>query len=152
MKPHLKAVQTTNNIIVDSETGEELEESTTTRTIVAGDIGEFYTTYIALEARLNNLSLSEERVFRYCCMNCGRKNEITFTKPIIERFSKEGSLAEQTIRNCVSNLAKKNLLITIGKGGGVYIVNPRFINKQRISEHRKLLKYVLELVGPEGEL
>lgn len=149
MKEHLKIVSEKKIVYADPATGQVFDEETQTTKVVVGDSGEFIMLFVAIEAKLNDLSLSEERVFRHCCLQCNKKNEITFTRPTIERFSKESGLAEQTIRNCVSNLTKKKMLLTLHKGGGVYIVNPRYLCKQKLSEHKKLMRYVLDIVCPD---
>lgn len=73
---------------------------------------------------LNKLSLTEERLFIRCCVYCNYDKIINLSKDYREFSKWEFGLAEQTLRNCITNLVKEGLLIRVAKG--VYQVDVRW--------------------------
>jgi len=142
MKEKLKTVGTSHSMIV--EDGVIVEESFQEDKVVVGDSGEFFLLYVSVHAKLKELSLSEERLFRYCCMECDRNNWINLSKDLRDICIRETGLAAQTIKNALSTLVRKSLLIKRSERGGNYMVNPRYLTKQGTKARKKLLKFVLE--------
>jgi hypothetical protein len=142
MKEKLKTVGTSHSMIV--EDGVIVEESFQEDKVIVGDSGEFFLLYVSVHAKLKELSLSEERLFRYCCMECDRNNWINLSKDLRDVCIRETGLAAQTIKNALSTLVKKCLLIKRSERGGNYMVNPRYLTKQGTKARKKLLKFVLE--------
>ena len=142
MEERLKVSETSHSIIL--EDGKLVEESFHEDKVIVGNSGEFFLLYVSVQAKLNELSLSEERLFRYCCMGCDKDNWINLSKDLREMCVKSTGLAEQTIKNGLSNLVKKHLLIKKSERGGNYMLNPRYLTKQGTKARKKLLKFVLE--------
>lgn len=142
MKEKLKTVGTSHSMIV--EDGVIVEESFQEDKVIVGDSGEFFLLYVSVHAKLKELSLSEERLFRYCCMECDRNNWINLSKDLRDICIRETGLATQTIKNALSTLVRKSLLIKRSERGGNYMVNPRYLTKQGTKARKKLLKFVLE--------
>lgn len=142
MKEKLKTVGASHSVIV--EDGVIVEETFQEDKVIVGDSGEFFLLYVSVQAKLKELSLSEERLFRYCCMECDKNNWINLSKDLREVCAVETGLAEQTIKNALSTLVKKCLLIKRSERGGNYMVNPRYLTKQGTKARKKLLKFVLE--------
>lgn len=142
MKEKLKTVNTSHTAII--EEGVLVENTYQEDKIVVGDSGEFFLLYVSVHAKLKELSFSEEILFRYCCMECDRNNYINLANDLRKVCVKESGLAEQTIKNALTILVKKNLLLKRSERGGNYMVNPRYLTKQGTKSRKQLLKFVLE--------
>jgi predicted ferric reductase len=142
MKEKLKTVGVFQNTVVEDST--LVESSYEEDKVVVGSSGEFFLYYVAVHAKLKELSPSEAVLFTYCCMECDRNNWINLSKDLREICSKESGLAIQTIKNSLAVLVKKDLLLKKSERGGNYMVNPRYLTKQGTKARKKLLKFVLE--------
>lgn len=142
MKEKLKTVGVAHTAII--EEGKLVEDTYQEDKIIVGDSGEFFLYYVAVHAKLKELSPSEAVLFTYCCMECDRNNWINLSKDLREICAKESGLAIQTIKNSLAVLVKKDLLLKKSERGGTYMVNPRYLTKQGTKARKKMLKFVIE--------
>jgi predicted transcriptional regulator of viral defense system len=143
MKPYLKKVQEKEFIVVDSQTGEEIDNFTKDVTIVTNTKEQFVQLYISVLGKLSELTLSEERVFIYCILRCDNENIMNITKYDKERLTKQFGVANSTIANALRKLNKLGLCKRIVRG--TYLVNPTYVWKGNSSDRKTVLKQFLSI-------
>ena len=71
-------------------------------------------------------------------------NKVIINKQLYSLISENTGLTEGAIRNTVSVLVKKDLLIKDAKFRGIYYLNPKFFFKGKLTDRIKSFKLVLE--------
>lgn len=74
----------------------------------------------------------------------GIGNMISLNKTLLNKISYETSIQEQSIRNMISSLKKKNLLLTKDGERGVYYLNPVYFFKGALTDRVKCYKKTIE--------
>ena len=141
--PYEKIVQTDTISYVDKNTGEYLGGDIKRRKIVVGSPNEFIKMFLAIESVIMDLSVSEYKVFLYCCLHCSKENRISINKIVRAEIAKDYSVADSTIKGATARLTEKSLIKSIGRGA--YLVNPQYVCKTDESARRKLLEYSLTI-------
>lgn len=137
---------TTINNYIDSETGEVLEtESSIKRsTIVLTSKEDFVLMFTETMGLVDGLDKVAIKVIQWCALNAKyNDNSISLNKYYREVICNKFSLTDGTIRNAISRLKKKNILIPLG--GGVYRINPRYYWKGDSKKRKEVMKFILEV-------
>lgn len=70
-------------------------------------------------------------------------NMITYNGVFKDQVMKRTGLKEGTIKNSLSNLVKKEMLLK-DKNKGVYYLNPKYFFKGKLGDRTKLIKRTIE--------
>lgn len=90
---------------------------------------------------LSGLGSIEKDILIWCSQNCLiDTNVINLGVGYREFICKEFGLKDQSVKNAISNLVKKGILLR--KGGGVYIVHPKYFWRGDMGKRKQ---YILEL-------
>lgn len=146
MKPYLKNVKTETVSFIDTSTGELIENQVKKTNVVVQSREEFVQLYISIEAKLLELTPSEERVLFYCILHCDRENLIrlsSYDKKIIEDKWK---IAPSTIANALSRLKALKILIPLERA--TFRINPTYAWKGSSNDRTQMLRRVLEIECP----
>jgi hypothetical protein len=146
MKPYLKNVKTETVSFVDTSTGELIENQVKKTNVVVQSREEFVQLYTSIEAKLLELTLSEERVLFYCILHCDKENLIRlspYDKNIIEE---KWNLASSTIANALTKLKSLKILIPLGRS--TFRINPVYAWKGTSNDRTQMLRRVLEIECP----
>jgi hypothetical protein len=146
MKAHLKTVYTEAQTTIDSETGEVIDVTTKEVKVLTDTREEFLQFYISLEAKIIEMSLSEERLLMYCIIHCDRNNVINIGSYAKKEINNKYKIASSTIANGLSQLMSKGVIVRVGRGA--YKINPRYVWKGNSNDRRSSLKYFLEVECP----
>lgn len=142
--------ETNNLIVVDSETGEVLDESKEVKRnkYLAKTKEEFYFTYLSAISLIDHLDKVAQKVLFYCNMYCQwETNMISLTKGILKDMEDKIGLKYQTIRNSIVKLKKLGVFIDLG--GATYRINPKYYWKGSYDSRIKTMKWVLEIECPD---
>lgn len=134
------------NNFLDTETGETVETSSEVKheTIVVNDEESFATHYSSVIGALKHLDFASTKVLIWCSLNAATNtNKISLVKPFCEDIGEEYGLAYNTVKNCISKLKQKEILIPIGSG--VYRINPKYFWRGNSNQRNRTMKYVLEV-------
>jgi DNA-binding MarR family transcriptional regulator len=137
-------------IIIDSETGEVLQQEVSTKVIKRVAQEDFIQVYLEdLAALLNVTAISEIRVlmvlWRMASFNKENDkagNRIVLVKPIKEEIATELNLTAGTIDNILRKLLNKNLIIKIDRT--IYTLNPQYFFKGYMKDRLKVVKTIIE--------
>lgn len=69
-----------------------------------------------------------------------KANYVSLDAILLSKIREETGLKDQSIRNSICSLAKKNILIKDKNMRGIYYLNPNYFWKGKISENTKNLK------------
>lgn len=144
----VKTEQVTDNFF-DQESGELINTSKHTKThrIILDDKDEFVFMYMSVLSLIDDLDNVCVKVLCHCCrLSTKGTNMVALTKPFIEDISDRTKLKEQTIRNAIVRLVKKNALIKLG--AATYRINPRYYWKGNSTERLKTMEYILRVECP----
>ena len=144
--PYLKNVNEQITQIISEETGEVIDVQTKVTTVVASDREQFIQIYTSLEAKLSELTLSEERVLFYCIFHCDDTNTIKFGTYDKKLISKKWGLEEGTVSNCITKLHRKGLVVRIDRAA--YRVNPIYAWRNTSNTRKQTLKHFLTVECP----
>ena len=146
MQTYLKTVYSESNTTIDSESGEVLDVQVKEKKILVETREEFIQVYTSIEAKIINMSLSEERVWMYTLLHCDKQNIIritTYDKKIIDE---KWGLSPSTVANSITKLAELGLLIRLERA--TYRVNPRYAWKGNSHDRGMMLTHVLTIECP----
>ena len=129
-----------NTIIMDSETGEVIEQERK-ESLAVGKEPNYYKVYINDLANLQGLNPTEKMVLEILSANMTFDNLIVLIKPIKEKLVKITGKEFETIKKAIQGLAKKNVLIKEERA--CYRVNPKYVAKGKW-EDIKALRLVIE--------
>lgn len=73
-----------------------------------------------------------------------KANYVSLDAILFQRIKESTGLKEQSIRNSICSLAKKNILIKDDKMRGIYYLNPNYFWKGKISENTKNIKVMFD--------
>ena len=134
--------------VIDSDTGELLDESVDTAHFFLNvDSNEsFFMVYAsAVSALSGGLSALDEKLLRWICMEAGyNSNRISLQKNIKEEFAKKHGVKLQSVSNSVHNLKSKGVIVP--QGNGNYIINPNMFWKGSRGERVKNYEFYLSVV------
>lgn len=147
MKPYLKNVKTETNSFIDTSTGELIERQEKKTNVVVQTREEFVQLYTSIEAKLLELSLSEERVLFYCILHCDRENLIRVSSYDKKQMQDKWSIAASTIANALTTLKRLKILIPLERG--TFRINPVYAWKGTSNDRTLMLKRVLEIECPQ---
>lgn len=95
----------------------------------------------------HDLDGTELKLITYCAVNAEyNSNTVNLTRPMCGIIEEKLGIGYQTIKNTITKLKKKNILIPMGSG--TYRVNPKYSWKGTSDERRKVMQYVLEVECP----
>lgn len=152
MKEKKVYTEKVKNNYIDTATGEVISTDVQVKhhKVVVPTKEAFAFQYAAIIGELKELSGRDIKVLTYCAINASTEtNELHLTSTVLGRIAEEFGSTVPSIRNSVSALAKKQILIPIK--GGSYAVNPKYYWKGTINGRSKVLKYVLTLEYNEQE-
>jgi hypothetical protein len=147
MKPYLKNVKTVTNSFIDTSTGELIEKEEKKTNVVVQSREEFVQVYTSIEAKLLELSLSEERVLFYCILHCDRENLIRISSYDKKQMQDKWKIANSTIANALTTLKRLKILIPLERGA--FRINPTYAWKGTSNDRTTMLKRVLEIECPQ---
>lgn len=137
-------------IVLDSETGEVIQQEVSTKVIKKVAQEDFIQVYLEdLAALLNVTAISEIRVlmvlWRMASFNKENDkagNRIVLVKPIKEEIATELSLTSGTVDNILRKLLNKNLIIKIDRT--IYSLNPQYFFKGYMKDRLKVVRTIIE--------
>lgn len=142
MKAHLKTNYTEVTTIVDSETGEILDQEIKEHQYLANSKEEFFMGYSALIGVFMNMNQAEIRIFGYC-LRFAKGVKFDISKKMRISMAKEININERTIHNTLPSLLDKKLLFV--HSDGLYQINPRYAYRGSTNERNQALQTVLKL-------
>lgn len=71
-------------------------------------------------------------------------NKVTLDEQLRDLIKLKTGLAYGTVKNTITSLVKKEMLIKDEKYKSIYYLNPKYFFKGRISDRTKLLKHTIE--------
>ena len=138
--------KTTINNYVDKETGELLTTDVDIKhdKIVVNDAERFAMIFSNIIGVIDGLNGTAIKVLIFCSQNCVVNTcIINLGKAYRESICKAFDLKDQTVKNAISDLVRKGILIY--ESTATYKVNPKYFWRGDMGERRKALKYILEL-------
>ncbi len=145
-KSHLRTCYEKTSMVVDSQTGELLEQDVKTIKYLAGNREEFFLMYSSLVGLLEKMTSPEIKVYCYLIKNYQIGSPIAITLGIREVIGEAQKLKSGTVNNAISGLSKKGLIFQLQKG--LYKLNPRHAFKGSTLERNAMLKFILEVECP----
>jgi hypothetical protein len=149
----MKLVTTKTDKVVnnyfDNTTGEliDVDIEQKEQSIIVDDEPNFAMIYTKIIGLIDGLDNTSIKVLMWGILNCNyNTNIVSFTKPMCEMIGQEYNLKYGSIKNAISKLATKQVLIAMGSG--MYRINPRYAWKGGSSERKKTMKYVLTIECP----
>lgn len=134
--------------VLDSETGEVLDQHVITNKFIANSKEEFFIGYVTLLSVLKDISGPSIKVYAYLLMNYKPGTFIAISKPLkklILEFIGSSANVTTGIDNCLSELTKSNLLFRPSNQRGGYYINPRYAFKGSTYDRNQSLKAIIEL-------
>ena len=129
-----------NTILMDSETGEVIEQ-VRKESLAVGKEPNYYKVYINDLANLQGLNPTEKMVLEILSANMTFDNLIVLIKPIKEKLVKITGKEFETIKKAIQGLSKKKVLLKEERA--CYRVNPKYVAKGKW-EDIKALRLVIE--------
>lgn len=129
-----------NTIIMDSETGEVIEQ-VRKESLAVGKEPNYYKVYINDLANLQGLNPTEKMVLEILSANMTFDNLIVLIKPIKEKLVVMTGKSFDAIKKAIQELAKKKILLKEERA--CYRVNPKYVAKGKW-EDIKALRLVIE--------
>jgi hypothetical protein len=135
--------------IIDHETGEVTEVKKTVKRRVARD--KFIMLYLKdISSIIGLATKSEFKVLMSICnMAKYNSNEVILIKPKKEQIAEETGLNYDNVKNTISRLHKKEILIRTASS--TYLLNPKYFFKGEETERAKALKLVFEYTLTDGD-
>ncbi len=146
MKPHLRSGYS-HEIQTINEDGELLDVEIKTNKYLVDTKEEFVQIYTSIQAKLEGLGYTAEKVLFYCIFNCDSSNVINLSSFHKKKIEKQFEFAPSTVANAITTLSQRQLLIRIDRA--TYRVNPIHAWKGNSVDRKKTIKYVLEIECPE---
>lgn len=143
----LKTGLVRNLTIVDSSTGEVLEETVKKYKYLAKNKEEFYIVYTSLIGVFKKLNSAEVKVYCHLLENYQVGTSIGVSATIRNIIGKDTKLSPGTVANALGQLTEKKLVYSPQRG--VYKLNPRYAFQGSTVERNKMLKMILELECPD---
>jgi hypothetical protein len=148
MKIKTQLVESKDNFI-DPETHELLDTVSDVRKekIVVDSREQFALYYSSIIGALKDLNGLDVKLLMYCTMNSSyNTNMISLTNPFLKDAARTYGSTVGSIRNSITRLCNKNILIK--EGSGAYRINPRYFWRGTTAERKRTMKYVLEVECP----
>ncbi len=143
--------ETTRTNFLNPDTGEVItvNEEVKHHSIIVESPLHFAMIHIPTLAILDQLDNTAIKVLIWCALNADyNENTVNLTKPKCTLITKQFKIGYQTIKNAITRLSKKNVLIAMGSG--TYRVNPKYFWKGQNTAKRKKMKYILEVECPRA--
>ena len=149
MKKHVKTSIDNRYTVIDSETGEILDEQIIKHTYLAGSKEQFYIGYVKLLSVFQDISGPAIKVYAYLLERYNAGIMIGINKALKNEIKKRiNASGDSTVNNALTELVKIGLLYKQKDVYGAYFINPRYAFKGSTSDRDKLLKTVIELHCP----
>lgn len=129
--------------VVDSETGEILNESINKTNFLANTKEQFCLMYSSLMLFYLNSSLTEVKLFSALIMRYANGMSFSLGRGMRDEISQEANCSSRSLDNALTNLIKEKYIIKIGRNH--FKINPRHVFKGSTNERDSQLKAVLEL-------
>jgi hypothetical protein len=142
MKSYLKTHTVEISKVVDSNTGELIDESIKRHKYLADAKDEFFLGYSALTEAFMEMSMAEIRIFGYL-LRYAKGVKFDITKKLRLDISKLANLNERTILNTLPSLLEKKIILK--HKSGLYQLNPLYVFIGSTSDRKKELKTIIEL-------
>jgi len=128
--------------IVVNENGEILESKSRVKRKVTS--AEFMQVYLEDHSGLMKISSGNEIKVLVTLWSLSQfdTNQVILIKPIKEQIAQKIGISYNTLRNIISELSKKNLLVK--KDRSMYYLNPKYFFKGYVENRPKVIKMVLE--------
>ncbi len=123
-----KVVQTTTTTTIDLTTGEVIknnESKTTAREVEPS----FVKLYLEDIGRLHGLPPYVSKLLHALAKSMGYKNVVPMYKPIKEMICKDIGIAMESLNKAVVILSKEGILIPVGTGRGLYMMDPNLFGR-----------------------
>lgn len=141
-KGFLKSTLTEVEVVVDSETGEVLDQNVKHHKYLANSKEEFMLIYSSILGIFNKMEQSEIRVFSFL-LQYADGTKFAVDKSIRIEIAGVTDLSERTVYNTIKVLESKHLIFKLPSGA--YQINPRYAYKGSTSDRNQALQAVLEL-------
>jgi len=130
-------VQTTTHTTVDLSTGEVIKnhESKTTSKEVEPNFVKLYLDDIG---RLHGLPPYVSKLLHALAKSMGYKNVVPMYKPIKEMICKDIGIAMESLNKAVVILSKEGILIPVGTGRGLYMMDPNLFGRGKWEDIKSL--------------
>lgn len=130
-------VQTTVNSIVDVTTGEVItnHESKTSSKEVEPNFVKLYLDDIG---RLHGLPPYVSKLLHALAKSMGYKNVVPMYKPIKQMICADIGISMESLNKAVVILTKEGILIPVGKGRGLYVMDPHLFGRGRWEDIKSL--------------
>lgn len=146
-RAYLKTGLTDRLTVVDSQTGEVLNEIVKKHKYLAKSKEEFFLVYVSLLGIFKKLSHPETKVYCYLLENHIIGANIAITNKLRVIIGKETKLSPGTVSNALGFLTEKRLIYSPQRG--LYKLNPRYAYQGSTADREKLLKFILEVECPD---
>lgn len=141
-KSFLKSSLTEVETIIDSETGEVLDQNIKHHKYLANSKEEFMLIYSSILGIFNKMEQSEIRVFSFL-LQYADGTKFAVDKSIRIEIAGVTDLSERTVYNTIKVLESKHLIFKLPSGA--YQINPRYAFRGSSSERNQALQAMLEL-------
>jgi hypothetical protein len=130
-------VQTTTTSIVDIESGEVVKnhESKTSSKEVEPNFVKLYLDDIG---RLHGLPPYVSKLLHALVKSMGYKNVVPMYKPIKQMICDDVGISMESLNKAVVTLTKEGILIPVGKGRGLYVMDPHLFGRGRWADIKSL--------------
>lgn len=144
MKLRKTGSETMVNSHVDIDTGEVFDVDVLVKEhhIIVDDAPAFAMMYASMLGLLDELDYTCIKVLAWCAINCQyNENIVVLNKYNCSLIEEQYALKYQSIKNSISTLKKRNILISIGQA--TYRINPRYYWKGSSKNRLAKMKYIL---------
>lgn len=138
-----KEIYRKTDVVVDSQTGEVKEETTTFVQYCKNKEDFIFVFLNDMSGFLNIRNGIESHILAYIWKNSTKAkddslgNEFVLNSSIVKRMAEYASIKEQSVRNTLSSLCKKGIIIKGKEGRGLYYLNPKLFFKGNPNEREK---------------
>jgi hypothetical protein len=130
-----KVIRQQTETVVDHETG-EISKTTDLKESYIEQEPSYVKMYIQDIVRLNDLPSSAGKVLNILVSNMGYGNKVILIKPIKKYIMEQTGLSEGSVKRCIADLTKANILIRLERA--VYLIDPSMFAKGKWADIKKL--------------
>lgn len=128
---------------VDSNTGELLDQTTLTKSILVKDKDQFFTAFSKLVMAFSGLDYAEAKTLVWCAANTElNTNRITMVKYQKELLAQQMGMEFRTVGNTLGRLVEKGFMHRVAQA--VYMIDPDLTWKGLLNERSKQVNVFLE--------
>jgi Firmicute plasmid replication protein (RepL) len=137
MSRRSKTVQTTETIAIDVSTGEMLSNQSV-KTGSKEVEPNFVKLYLDDIGRLHDLPPYASKLMQALVKTAGYNNIVPMYRPVKELICKDINMKMNTLNKAVQMLAQAGVLISMGQGRGLYMLDPNLFGKGRWEDIKRL--------------